>query len=124
MDNLFIIANALVPFVVLGLAIALVRSVLNGDFRVDPNHRYDCDDLLCGECRSCLSWEEYQHCEHSEVNVYEYENDTLECLGKVEVLSLHTKCAERYLTLATANDPSSRLYICNRDTRKRCWYCD
>ena len=94
--------DALVPFVVLIVIGALIRSVVKGDFRVDPNHRYA----------------EYQ------VNAYEYENDTLECLGKVEVLHLHTKCAERYLTLATANDPSSRLIVTNREPNKRCWYCD
>lgn len=124
MNTLFVIANTLVPFVVLGLIIAVVRSFMNGDFRVDPNHRYDCDDLLCGECRACLSLEAYQHGEHREVNAYEYENDTLDWLGKVEVLYLHTKCAERYLTLATATDPSSRLIVTNREPNKRCWYCD
>ena len=61
---LFSAIDALVPFVVLIVIGFLIRSVVNGDFRVDPNHRYDCDDLLCGECNACLSLEAYQHGEY------------------------------------------------------------
>lgn len=102
MNTLFIIANTLVPFVVLGLAIALVRSVVNGDFRTDPNHRYA----------------EY------DVHHYIYENDTLNWRGEYYDMFFHDTCRDVFMKRALASDPSSVLSLASLSTDKKCGHCE
>jgi hypothetical protein len=67
MSLLFILLDTVVKFgfvIVFGL---FIRSLVRGDFRLNPNHTYaeamepeQCKTLTCGECYACQSYEAYR----------------------------------------------------------------
>lgn len=101
--SLFLLAiDALVPLVVLVVIGFLIRSVVNGDFRTDPNHRYA------------------EHQVHLYAVVGQW-NNYRDDNGRGD---FHEACANEYLKEMLEDDPYFEVYPIEKNINEQCSWCE
>ena len=98
----FSVIDALVPFVVLVVIGFLIRSVMNGDFRTDPNHCYE--ECQVHAYNTSGVWDLY------------YDRSTLRYF--------HEECAKEYLADNLKTDEWYEVWVNEKNTHHRCQHCE
>jgi hypothetical protein len=129
MSLLFIVLDTVVKFgfvIVFGF---FIRSLVRGDFRLNPNHTYaeamepeQCKTLTCGECYACESYEAYREGE-LRVHAYGIANQYHHWSGSDGVMHMHEGCRDKFQAEETQLYQFFEVWLDKKDISHACEYC-